>query len=67
MKQEIELSEFQQWIENAPEVTYASSFGKINKKLTATIFGGFKVYHNDKCVHEGMQPFSAVEAYNNIV
>lgn len=28
------------------EVVYASSRGKVNKRLTITLAGGYKVYHN---------------------
>lgn len=47
------------------EVTYASS-ARENKKLVLVFPGGYKVYHNFKCVYEGIQPHPAVEAYNAI-
>lgn len=48
------------------EVVYASSYGKVNKKLTITLAGGYKVYHNEEVVFETMTPAYAVKTYNTI-
>ena len=65
MKHEIELKDLREWIEEGQEITFASSQG-VHKKLVATVVGSFKVYDRGTVVYEGMQAFSAVEAYNNI-
>ena len=46
------------------EVVYASSHGRVDKKLTITLAGGYKVYHNKKVVLETMNPSEAVKKYN---
>ncbi len=48
------------------EVVYASSRGKVNKRLTITLAGGYKVYHNEEVVLETMTPAYAVKTYNTI-
>ncbi len=48
------------------EVVYASSHGRVNKRLTITLAGGYKVYDKDKVVLETMTPAYAVKTYNTI-
>ena len=61
----IELEGLQEWI-NENEALYASSTSP-NKRLTMTMRGGFKLYHNREVVWEGIQPFRAIEKYNSII
>jgi len=60
----IELKDLQEWI-TTEDVTFASSTRE-RKKLVATLNGGLKVIVAGKIVWEGIQPFSAVEAYNDV-
>jgi len=60
----IELADLQKWIETE-YVTFASSTRE-RKRLVATFNGGLKVIVAGVVVWEGMQPFSAVEAYNAV-
>jgi len=56
-----ELFEFQQ----EQKVTFASS-SKENKQLYCTLRGSYEVWHKGVMVKETIQPFVAVETYNNI-
>jgi len=56
-----ELSEFQQ-----TEYTIFRSSNKPQKQLICTLRGSFEVWHNGEKVWECMQPFTAVEKYNEI-
>ena len=47
------------------KVLYASST-KENKQLYITLRGSYEVWHNKEKVLETMQPFTAVEKYNEI-
>ena len=47
------------------KVLYASS-SKENKQLYITLCGSYEVWHNKEIVLETMQPFVAVEKYNEI-
>lgn len=60
----IQLEDLQKWIETE-DVTFASSTRE-KKMLVATLKGGLKVIVDGVTVWQGMQPFSAVEAYNSI-
>ena len=60
----IELKDLQEWIATE-DVTFASSTRE-RKRLVATLNGGLKVIVAGKTVWEGIQPFSAMEAYNSI-
>jgi hypothetical protein len=60
----IELEDLQKWIETE-DVTFTSSTRE-RKRLVATLNGGLKVIVAGVTVWEGMQHFSAVEAYNSI-
>lgn len=61
---EIELQELIKWHEETVS-TFAYS-SRERKSLVCSLKGGFRVIVNGEVVWEGMQPFSAVEAYNNI-
>ena len=60
----IELKDLQEWIETE-DITFASSTRE-RKRLVTTLNGGLKVIVAGTVVWEGMQPFSAVEAYNAV-
>ncbi len=64
MKNDINLAELQEWLSDE-EVTYASS-SRERKRLTVSFNGTLKVMVDGKTVWQGIQPFSAVEAYNTI-
>jgi hypothetical protein len=64
MKQKIEFEELQKWYESE-EVTFASSTRE-RKRLTCTLKGTFIVRVAGNIVWQGVQPFAAVEAYNNV-
>lgn len=67
MTHQIELKDLQDWIEQGQEMTFSSSLGKgEDKKLNATSNGSFKVYKDGVVYWEGIQPFRAVEKYNEI-
>lgn len=52
---------------NSFETIYASHYGsKMNKKLTMTHAGGYKVYNQGEVILETMSPQDAVEKYNSI-
>jgi len=61
---EIEFSEFQKWFETV-EITYANSTRE-RKSLSCTLKGNFIVRVYKDIVWQGVQPYSALEAYNNI-
>lgn len=59
---QIELSELQNWLlEN--KALYASDG---NKRLLVNMSGGFEITVKNEVVWEGMQPFAAVEKYNDL-
>jgi len=62
---ELDLAEFLKFLEEEPEVLYASS-SRENKRLICKLKGNFEVRVGGEVVWSGMQPYSAVEAYNNI-
>lgn len=61
---EISVSELQYWLTNE-EFVYASSTRE-RKHLVCSLNGGMKVIVAGQTVWQGIQPFSAVEAYNAI-
>lgn len=65
MTHQIELKQFQGWLEKNHFFTYAEST-KDQKVLCATIRGVFEVHHKGVKVWAGMQPSQAVEQYNKI-
>lgn len=48
------------------EITYCSQCGTVNKKLTCTASGAYRVYHNGKIVGQGISSEIAVGCYNSI-
>lgn len=56
-----ELFKFQQ----NEKIIYASS-SKENKILYLTLRGSYEIWHNNKLIKETIQPYTAVETYNNI-
>lgn len=64
MSHQVELEELMKFA-NEEKVMFASS-SKENKKLFITLRGSYEVWHNGKRVWETMQPFIAVEKYNEI-
>jgi predicted Rdx family selenoprotein len=60
----IRLEDLQEWLA-AEELTFASSTRE-RKRLVCTTKGTLKVYVAGSLVWQGMQPYSAVEAYNAI-
>lgn len=48
------------------ELTYCSCSGTINKRLTITCSGGYKVYHNKELLLETLDVSLAIETYQNI-
>ena len=65
MNHEITVTELLEWKADKL-VEYASSHGRVNKQLYATLNGGFEVHHNRVKVFECIQPYLAVEKYNSI-
>lgn len=61
---EVTLKEFQDWYANQ-DVLFASS-SRERKRLVCSLNGVIKVIVAGKIVWQGIQPFSAIEAYNNI-
>lgn len=68
MIHEVKLEDFQEWLKDTPEITFASSSGGnyAPKRLTATVNGNFKVYQGNVIKYEGLQAQVAVEVYNGI-
>ena len=61
---EVTLTEFQDW-HSKEEVLFASS-SRENKRLYCSLNGNIKILVAGEVVWQGIQPFSAVEAYNAI-
>ena len=61
----ITLEDFNNWKEEKI-VTYAESCGVVNKSIGCNLYGGIIVTHDGKEVYKGMQPFAAVEIFNEI-
>lgn len=61
---EISVGELQDWL-TKEEVVFASS-SRERKRLVCSLNGGMKVLVAGQIVWQGIQPFSAVEAYNAI-
>jgi superfamily II DNA or RNA helicase len=60
----IELAELQKSLEE--ECLTLASSRRERKMLVANLNGGLKVIVNGKVVWEGVHPYYAVEAYNNV-
>ncbi len=65
MTHQIKIKDLQSWIKDEQLILFASS-SKENKRLYATLRGSYEVHHKGKKVWEGIQPFDAVEKYNDI-
>lgn len=48
------------------EVTYCSCAGTINKRLTITCNGNYRVYHNKQLLLETLNASEAINTYENI-
>ena len=60
----VTLEEFQDWYAKE-DVLFASS-SRENKRLVCSLNGNIKVLVAGQIVWQGTQPFSAIEAYNEI-
>jgi len=60
----VTLEEFQDWYESE-DVLFVSS-SRENKRLVCSLNGDIKVLVAGEVVWQGTQPFSAVEAYNQV-
>jgi hypothetical protein len=60
---DIKLEEFQQFL-SEEEVLYASS-ARENKRLYVALNGNIRVMAHGRTIYKGVQPYPAVEAYNN--
>ena len=60
----VTLEEFQDWYAKE-DVLFASS-SRENKRLVCSLNGNIKVLVASEVVWQGTQPFSAIEAYNEI-
>ncbi len=58
------LEDFVKWY-NEKEVQYAVNT-KTGAKMIVHLNGNIQVFKNEKLVWQGIQPFSAIEAYNEI-
>jgi len=68
-KHEIDVKDLIDWKEDIEKsrMLFASHIGMgQNKKLYATLSGGFQVEHHGEIVFVCMQPFQAVEKYNSL-
>ena len=60
----VTIEEFQDWY-SKEDVLFASS-SRENKRLVCSLNGNIKVLVAGKVVWQGTQPYSAIEAYNEI-
>jgi hypothetical protein len=60
----IELKAFQDWRYDKL-VEFAHSTQE-KKRICCNVHGTIIVFHGEEVVYQGMQPYPAVEAYNNI-
>ena len=63
-KHKIELEELRKWQQEEKQLYASSSHDE--KKLYLTFRGSFEIYHKGQKVFETMQPFTAVERYNEL-
>lgn len=63
-KHEINLEELREW-QQEQKFLYASSSSE-KKRLYVTLRGSYEVWKDGKKVLETMQPYSAVEKYNEL-
>ena len=64
MRHQIDIEELSEW-QQEQKVLFASS-SKEQKRLYVTLRGSYEVYHKGEKVLETMQPFLAVEKYNEL-
>ena len=65
MSHQLNFKDLQEWLDSNQLIVFASSTTD-DKKLYATLKGGFEVHKGKEVICRTMQPFSAIEAYNNI-
>lgn len=63
-KHAVDLNALIEW-QSTEKVLFASSSSE-KKKLFCNFRGGYEVWHNNELVFETMQPYNAVEKYNEI-
>ena len=63
-RQILELKDFNEWL-GATTTMYAKC-SVSDKELRVTFNGGFQIFHKGEKVFECMQPFTAIEKYNNL-
>jgi len=61
---EVKIEELQEWL-SGQYLTFASS-SRENKRLTCDLKGGLRVIVGGVTVWQGIQPYSAMEAYNAV-
>ena len=64
MRHQIDIEGLREW-QQEQKVLFASS-SKEQKRLYCTLRGSYEVYHKKEKVLETMQPFTAVEKYNEL-
>lgn len=64
MKHQIDIEGLIEW-QQEQKVLFASS-SKEQKQLYCTLRGSYEIYHKKEKVLETMQPFTAVEKYNEL-
>ena len=60
------LSQLQDFLNNNKSTFCHKVTKKGRKDLMVNMRGGFEVYKNNTLIWEGMQPYSALEKYNEI-
>jgi hypothetical protein len=63
-RQILDLNEFQEWI--ATKSTMYAKCSVSDKELRITFNGGFQIFHKGEKVFECMQPYTAIEKYNEL-
>lgn len=61
-----DLHQTSEIINNYKAVIKTESVGNKERTLYATLRGGYLVYKNNECIHEGMQIYNALEKYHSI-
>lgn len=63
-RQILELDEFNQWL--ATGSTMYAKCSVSDKELRVTFKGGYQIFHKGEKIFECMQPFQAIDKYNNL-
>lgn len=63
-RQILDLNEFSEWL-NEGSAMYAKC-SVSDKELRVTFNGGFQIFHKGEKVFECMQPYRAIEKYNEL-